>query len=316
MIKINKDWKFSDKYPSIGAYTTTHNCVTGGYPFIESIKSFSWCDNVYVADSSDDVETKAKLEQLVKDMPNLQVFDAPENTDPGRDGIMKTLSRAMVVDEFCLQFDCDEFCVGSVGKWKKLTKTFPDNESMMTLFVAEPIGSMENLRTDKNHNYWKWRLSKNLPEIVHGIPAKDQKKVDGKIYSLGGSDGCFPCNVISDEMISHFAHKSVLELARARMKGLDDYLFAVNKLIEDSEPFVLHVGHVDLKSKIKLYLSSWHKWWCGLYGVDVNDANGNLYFPGTKVEDVTDEMIDSKVEEILFAGEYVKCEALKGLIKI
>ena len=211
MIKINKDWKFEEIYPTISAYTTTYNCVDGKYPFEEAIRSFSWADEVVVVDGGSSDETRARLQKLCDVYNNIKVYDIPiDLSDPGCDGAQKALARAMCMYEFCLQFDADEVCGNTDDfdtRFKKLAKEMPPNVDMVSLPIFEFWGDPKdwNLRTDRH--IWKWRLSRNKPEITHSIPNYDRMEIDGKIYSKGGSDGCFPVNITNYEMISNYFHE-------------------------------------------------------------------------------------------------------------
>ena len=58
-------------------------------------------------------------------------------------------------------------------KIKNLVNNFPKNVELIALPVIEYWGGPEKVRLDVNP--WKWRLSRNLPHITHGIPANLRK---------------------------------------------------------------------------------------------------------------------------------------------
>lgn len=304
-LTINKEWKYEESFKTISAYTTTYNCIQGGYPFEEAIKSFLWADECCVVDGGSTDGTREQLVELAKQHSNLKIYDMPiDLSNPGSDGAQKSISRAMCFSEFCLPFDADEICPESSAlKFKKLAKEMPSNVNMLNLPVYEPVGQKENIRLGQSFNIWKWRLSRNLPEISHGIPDGDREEVDGKIYSKGGSDGCFPINVVDNKLIqgSFPDNWFTNDLYKLRDTNVEEYKNRLEEIFEKL-PFVYHVGHVDLENKIKLYLSSWHKMWCGLFNKNPNDPENNKFFPGVRVEDVTQEMIDDKVEELKKEG--------------
>lgn len=312
MIKINSDWKFEEYFPKISAYTTTWNCIDGSYRFDKAIKSFAWADEVIVVDGGSTDGTREKLSELQKELgDHIKVYDMPiDLDDPGCDGQQKALARAMCMNPFLIQFDADEYCMGDSVLWKSLVKDMPDNVDIYSLPVYEPLGNSKSLRTSSSFNIWKWRISRNKPEITHGIPKQDRLEVDGKVYSKGNSDGCFPVHIASYDMISHCFPKNwfTSELYQLRDSDLDAYKNKLEDIFEFM-PFVYHAGHVDLKSKIKLYLKTWHKFWCHLFNKDPEDPVNNKYFPGIAISDVTEDMIKEKVEEITNSEKTIEVDA-------
>lgn len=321
MIEINKEWKFKESFPSISAYTTAYNCLKNGYPIEKAIRSFAWADELIVVDGGSDDGTLEMLNRLAEELPHLQVIEVPIDwDDPGKDGALKAMSRAMTSSEFVIQFDADEFCYGKPEAWKRKTKEMAPNVDILNLFVFEPVGKETDLRLNEGHNPSKWRIFRNKPEITHGIPLHDRLEVDGKIYSKGGSDGCFPIHVVTNDLFSAKNPPYLTNLAVLKHKIKenpedetlkDEYAAAVHAIAE-TEPMVIHVGHIDLEKKIRLYVNEWHKWWCGLYNKDPDDTQNNIYFPGVAFSDVTDEMIQEKAKEISRETPSVYVELREG----
>lgn len=303
-VKLNAGWKFKEIYPTISAYVTTYNCLSGGYPIEQAIKSFAWADQLVIVDGGSDDGTKDLLDRLKSELSNLEVYDIPIDWDaPGKDGIQKAMARAMTTSKFVIQFDADEICLGSHQKWKKIAKDMADGVDIVDLMVLEPFGSRTNLRLNKEHNPMKWRVFRNKPEITHGIPKHDRLLRDGKVYSKGGSDGCFPIHVVTEMLYPSRPHQSALG-ARA-LYGFErpaEYKDFICERLKDGTPMVLHLGHVNLFDKIVAYLFSWHDWWCDLYGKDRDDLNNNLYFPGVVLNDDPGfefDRIKEKAEELI-----------------
>ena len=66
---------------------------------------------------------------------------------------------------------------------------FPKHTQLISLPVIEYWGNQGKVRMDINP--WKWRLSRNKPNITHGIPKHLRKTdEDGNIYALPGTDSC------------------------------------------------------------------------------------------------------------------------------
>lgn len=299
-INLNPNWKFKETFPTISAYTTVSNCVSGNYPFIEAIKSFAWCDEVVVVDNFSNDGTWEKLLELKNEISQLVLYQINMEDCPNKDGLFKGMARAMCTAEYLIQFDSDEICKGSIGKWKKIVKTWNENDKLLSLPILEPIGFENNIRVNESHTPWKWRISRSSDvEVTHGLSKSNQKIINGVKYSKG-SDGCEYIHIVSEEMIPHRLNnnaKKMLELKNS--KQFDDYKNFIENIIKNDEPYILHVGHINLKNKIKLYLKTWHSWWNNLYGKEDSDPQNNIYFPGVKYENVTEEMIENKIKEII-----------------
>lgn len=300
MIEINKDWSFKERFPAVSAYTTTYNCKKGGYPFEQSIGSFlPIVDELVVVDGGSTDGTLEHLKEMSEGDSKLNIVEMPIDMDmPGKDGNQKAIAKAMCSNEFCIQFDVDEYACGSVEEWLRLIKDLPDNVDIFNMFVYEPIGCVYNARLSDSHNPVKWRVYRNKPEITHGIPLQDRLEKDDKVFSKGMSDGCFPIHIVNNEVYPSFTSAPLKKLQQLKKRSAEEYKEAIEEYM-DNNPFVFHLGHVDLENKIKLYLDSWHDWWCRLYDKDPNDPNNNKYFPGVAVKDVTYEMVLDKVDEII-----------------
>ena len=299
--ELNKNWSFKIVYPTISAYLTTYNCVNGKYPFEEAIKSFSWVDELVVVDGGSTDGTREKLTQLTEQFSNLSVYDiAIDPEDPLKDGNLKSMARAMCTSQYLIQFDSDELCLGDVLKWKTLVKEFADNEEILQLLVIEPFGSLTNVRINESHNNLKWRISKNLPHITHSAPDYDRVEKNGKVYSRGKSDGTFPCHIVTNKLLNSYALPQEIEASIAKNeKNVSGYIKILTGYLTTNQPCILHVGHVNLENKLKLYVNSWMDWWCCLYNLDCNDSANNQYFPGIKREEITDSLISQKVVELI-----------------
>lgn len=308
-MRLNKEWNYKEYYPTISAYVTAYNCIQNGYPILQAVKSFAWCDEVVVIDGGSTDDTVVELAKLQEEFPHLQVYPIPLDWEnPGKDGMQKAMARAMCSSEFSIQFDADEICIGKPDKWKRFAKDMSCD--ILQLPVLEPFGEFAQLRLNPEHNPVKWRIFKNKSEITHGIPKKDRLEKDDKTFSKGGSDGCFPIHIVDQGL-----YPSKLSQEAQKVRGLygkddqlEEYVAAVESIITDERPAVLHLGHVDLSSKIKLFLAEWRKWWADLYDKDPEDVS--MYFSDLKLEDVTDKEILDRVEELKRETSTVEIKAL------
>ncbi len=315
MFKINPNWKFEEDFKTISAYTTVYNCISGKYPFEEAIKSFLWATEVVIVDGGSTDGTRERLEELSKEYLNIKIYDIPfDKSVPGCDGQQKAMSRAMCFSEFCLQFDSDEVCgKDSALKFKRLAKLMPPNVNMYNFPVFEAWGPMENcdLRTDRH--IWKWRLSRNLPEISHGIPAHDRLEKDGKVYSKGMSDGCFPINVVDNKLIegtfpNNWFNK---DFEKLRLDGkFEEYQKAAQKAF-DELPYVKHYSWCDIEHKLNMLRGPWNELWCGLFDRDPLSKEASKEYFDVPWNEVTDEMIKEKAAQLLTQGGQTPSPTIK-----
>ena len=302
--------KYSMSYlPTVSGYTTTKNCIKQGYPFIESIKSLlGFCDEVVVVDGGSTDGTWKKLKALSKEEPGLVIHKESRNWKDKRhavyDGLQKAVARSLCTSEYCWQQDVDEIVhEEDYTKIKKLVRDLPKEVTLLALPVVEYWGKNEKVRIDVNP--WKWRLSRNLPHITHGIPQPLRKfDKDGKLYSLPGSDGCDYVRSDSYEPIpfSTFYTADVdnlRSLCHNDQSSLNAYEDWMNSIIENL-PGVHHYSWYDIDRKIKTYKGYWSKHWQSLYDIEQKDtADNNMFFnkPWKSVSNNDIEALSQRLEE-------------------
>lgn len=293
----------------ISAYITTRNCNEMDYPFLESIESMlPFADEVCVLDSSDkDDGTRVSLEKLASKnssvilkhveidwkAPNHGIFD----------GKTKQLAREMCTGVFCWQQDADEIVhekhaplvekIISKVDWKK------------TPIVALPVLEFwgpNKIRIDVN--VWKWRLTLNTKQVMHGIPL-GLSFIDPKLNLEFAKPGTDTCDYIDSLTKTHLPMTSFVseEAERVRMMAvagneaaLREYRIWYND-IQNNFPGVYHYSWYNIERKIKQYKLFWTDFWKSMYNMDKNEKE-NPFFPGKLWSEVTDEEIKNKAKEL------------------
>ena len=210
-----------DHRPTISGYTTTKDCISQDYPFVECITSMlGFCDEVVVVDGGSTDGTWEKLKSLSVEEKRLVIHQQPRDWSHKRfavfDGAQKALARSLCTGDMCWQMDSDE--IVHENDYKRITELarfMPRGIQMLSLPIVEYWGSHDKVRVDVNVS--KWRLSWNIPTITHGIPAGMRRfDEDGQLYSAPGCDGCFPIRCDSYEMVpdATFMTQDVEQLRR------------------------------------------------------------------------------------------------------
>jgi len=288
--------------PKLSGYTTTLNCIQNNYPWRQSIQSMlAFCDEVVVVDGGSDdgtweelakwaeSEEKLKADSVVRDWnhPRFAVFD----------GLQKAEARKRCTGEFCWQQDADEVIhEDDYQKVQNLIRSFPSQVDLVSLPVIEYWGSQNKVRIDVNP--WKWRLSRHLSHITHGIPKplRNTDK-DGNVYASLGTDGCDYIHMETGEVIAHAsfynseAHSLKFHANNGNEDALQKYSEWFNRCVE-LLPGVHHYSWYNLKRKIKTYRDYWSKHWQSLYDIQQEDTSENNMFFQKPWVSVTEDDID------------------------
>ena len=295
--------------PTISGYTTTYNCIDGQYPWEKCIESMlGFCDEVVVLDAGSNDGTWEKLESMSKENSKLIVKQNIIDWEHPRfayhsDGMQKALARSFCSSDFCWQMDSDEFVLPKdFDSIKMLVKRFPSLAELVALPIFEFWGTAEKVRVDVNP--WKWRISRNLPHITHGIPNELRRfDEDGNLYTAPGSDTCDYINNETFERIKFIAYYSE-EVEMVRLKALQGdsealelYQDWANKITE-SVPTVYHTSWLNMERKINLYKNYWSKFWQSQYNTPQEDTPENNMFFDKKWSDVSAEEIKNLAEKL------------------
>lgn len=299
---ITEDMSF---LASLSGYTTTKDCISQGYPYEAAITSMlAFCDEVVVVDGGSTDGTWERLEALASDEPKLKVHQERRDWDSERfavfDGLQKAKARELCTSDFCWQQDSDEVVhENDAPLVRELLKFFPHNVDLLALPVIEYWGGQEKVRCDVFP--WKWRLSRNRPNITHGIPEHLRKYDDkGELYAQQGTDGCDYIHKGSNTLVPFANFYTVdVEMLRRSAQDNDEHLkmyeqwfnAAVGKL-----PSVFHFSWYDIERKIKTYRDYWGKHWKSLYDIEIEDTvETNMMFDAPWSE-VNDEMITHRAK--------------------
>jgi glycosyltransferase involved in cell wall biosynthesis len=287
--------------PTVSGYTTTKDCISQEYPWKQCIESMlGFCAEVVVVDGGSidgtweelikwsEKEERLKVDQITRDWSHKRhaVFD----------GVQKAAARSRCTSDFLWQMDADEVVhEEDYGKIVSLCKHFPKELDLMCLPVIEYWGGPEKIRADINP--WKWRLSRNVPHITHGIPVELRNyDDDGELHALPGTDGCDYVHHETFQRVPHatFYTKDIDDAKTAALSGnkeaFVDYQRWFQSLV-DTLPGVHHYSWFDIERKIKTYKNYWQKHWESLYDIHQEDTSENNMFFQKPWSEVSDEEI-------------------------
>lgn len=292
--------------PTISGYMTVYNCQTQKYPWKEAILSMAeFCDEICVVDGGSTDGTWPALQFLATSDPRVKVKQVSRDWSHPRhavyDGMQKAEARSMCTGEFCWQMDSDEIVhEDDVRKIQDLCRHMPRDIDIISLPVIEYWGGPEKVRADVQP--WKWRLSRNKPNITHGIP-RELRAIDASGHPMArlGTDGCDMVDKETGERIPHISFYTP-DVDQVRLRGLQSndmqqyeswFNVAVSQL-----PSVFHYSWYDMSRKIKLYRDYWQNHWSGLWDKDTSDTTENNMMFDVPWSQVTDEMIESRAKEL------------------
>jgi glycosyltransferase involved in cell wall biosynthesis len=260
----------------------------------------NFCDQVVVVDGGSTDGTWDALIELSKTDDRIIIEQKKRDWDHPRfavfDGLQKAYARSLCTGEWCWQMDSDEIVhEDDYDKVKKLIKQMPKSMHLLALPVIEYWGGSEKVRIDVNP--WKWRLSKNLPHITHGIPQTMRRyDSEGSLYAAPGTDGCDYINTENHSVIPcvNFYNQDIHTVRMMSLQGEADHIEAYenwfNNLINQL-PGVHHYSWYNLERKIKTYKNYWSSHWQSMYNIKQEDTPENNMFFDKKWKDVTDEEI-------------------------
>lgn len=294
----------------ISGYLTLYNAINQSYPYVEAISSmFRFCDEVVIIDGGSTDGTWESLSTLPdrygftgRYIKQQHPVDWTSPRSAVYDGELKALARSLCTSEICWQQDADEWTTAAdAARIKFLANHMPGGVDIVALPVVEWWGSRDKVRLDVTP--WKWRLSRNNPDITHGIPI-DLRLTDteGLVYAAQGTDGCDPISKSTGERIQFVSfYTGDADYARGvalqgNIEALSAYTGWLKEVIA-ALPVVYHDSWLDIERKIRLYRDFWSRHWDVLYGAANTTPVSNNFF-SVPWDQVTDEMISEMARKL------------------
>lgn len=298
------------RVPTISGYTTIRNVFSQGYPWRKSIASLlQFCDEVVVVDCGSDDGSYEMIKEWSEKEKRIKLFQKIVDTKDPRfavkvDGEMKAYARSLCSSDWCWQQDIDEVVhENDAPKIKSFAANLPKAIHLVALPVIEYWGDKGKVRVDVNP--WKWRLSRNMEHITHGIPAELRLyDENGEMYANQGTDSCDYIDKDTGHRIpfSSFYTQEVHNARVAALQGdnnaLTQYNAWFNAVISEL-PGVHHYSWYNLNQKITNYKNYWTRFWQSMYGEKQEDtAEKNMFFdkPWSEVSEEDIIEISQKLE--------------------
>jgi len=288
--------------PNISGYTLTFNCESQNFPWRESIQShLDFCNEVVVIDDNSSDGTYESLVEWSAKEPKLKVHSAQKTEDERlkiySGSHLKTLGRKISTGDFLWQFDVDEIVhENDYQKIHNLCDALPQDMNLVALPVLEYWGPKGKCRIDVNT--WKWRISRNNPDIIHGIP-KDQRAYDekGNMYSKGsdGDDYIYesslervPWAMTWTPEFENLRHAAL----HYKTRDISDKFGELMIMYIDHYPGVYHYSWWSIRRKVVSYRDYWRKHWPSIFNTDPNDTPENNVFFDKPWAEVNENDID------------------------
>lgn len=215
----------------VSGYVTLHNATKQGYPYEACIRSLAKvCDEVVALVTTESEDgTVEKIESFGLD--NVRVVREPLPKIPGWDGELKHIASTHCKGDVLVQMDADEFFHPHSLYQARAICMSPDwGVSCLASLVFNYHGPNKGRITSK------WRFFRNDKTWRHGIPPEDR----GPKGTAKKTDGCFPYELKTGY---------VLPLIVPHWGGVGFW------------PIVMHIGGVDMVSKLRRHRDSLAHLW-------------------------------------------------------
>ena len=248
----------------ISAYFIIRNGVKYGFPFENAIAAARRIsDEVIVVDGGSNDKTVERLKQISScgsldagtPLAEVKIFEHEWDMDsPTLFGDEKTYARQLCTGTHLIQLDADEIIQeAKPGQIRELlrNKRFDD---VLDLPCINFYGNDSTIRIEDN--FWKWRISRNDTNIVHGVTGqfRQMDPESGRItMDKSKSDSC---EYIYESDLNICKHKTVFDAKyleihdKMKKKAIpeEEYVAKLEELIK-TDPVVFHYSWFDLKRK-------------------------------------------------------------------
>lgn len=225
----------------ISIYHSAFNLNKHGFSFWQDclIKSCLFAEEVVVAVNTSIDDTRPSVEKILKEnAKSFKIIDTSFSySDPWLDGKIKNAALQECTQEFKLQLDLDEYVpLWQRSLWSNLC--FRLKFDQVQCYAVASVDLYKDLNHYKSINH-KQYIHKNLAYRAPQIAARNPNgTINTKL-----SDGCDLVDENGNFVATAATPKDIALMENQQL------------------PFVIHMGYVDLKSRLKRNHEFWHDHW-------------------------------------------------------
>lgn len=300
---------------TISAYGIILNGFEQDLPFQAAIDShLDLADEVVIVDGCSSDGTWEYLLEHYGSNPKVKLSQRQwDFSQPTMFGIQKTAARRECTSDWCWQFDMDEVVhEDDIPKFRSILSSH-QGESMFTFGCITFFGS-DDAMDITGENPIKWRLTRNLPWVEHGVATQFRKYTeDGLLYMdkrhsdsceyVRVGDGKIMSSVVPDRLfvnpgLLHF--RDLVQKEWREGKSIDhkgQYQYFLNQLVADY-PVVYHYSWIDIRRKIFNQTPFWDNMYLN-YSGDGKPQSTSRWVKHKEKGDVTLEDLEQVVADFM-----------------